>query len=141
MFQISVSNIIPIVIALVIGGIAGAVYTFIALKDEEEKNKKSSLRFQRSVLGGKFSEHFAPYLPSFPADLKASEAKFMGDPVDFIVFKGLDEKNITKVVFVEVKSGRAGFNHNEKSLKDAIDNKRVRYIPYRVPEDITKFGV
>jgi hypothetical protein len=31
-----------------------------------------------------------------------------------------------EVIFVEVKSGSARLNHNEHSLKDVIDNKRVR---------------
>ena len=32
-----------------------------------------------------------------------------------------------------MKSGSARLNHNERSLKDAIDNKRVRWHEYRVP--------
>jgi predicted Holliday junction resolvase-like endonuclease len=33
-----------------------------------------------------FSEQVAPFLPDFPEDLKASEARFIGKPVDFLIF-------------------------------------------------------
>ena len=43
-----------------------------------------------------------------------------------------------EVIFVEVKSGEARLNHNERSLKDAIINKRVRWHEYRVPIPLTQ---
>ena len=91
----------------------------------------------RSVLSGMFAEQLAPYLPNFP--FSPTEAKFIGAPIDFLVFKGMDEQRIEEVIFVEVKSGAARLNHNEHSLKDAIDNKRVRWHEYRVPSPVTHF--
>jgi predicted Holliday junction resolvase-like endonuclease len=49
----------------------------------------------------------------------------------------MDAQHIEEVIFVEVKSGSARLNQNEHSLKDAIDNKRVRWHEYRVPSSIT----
>ena len=49
----------------------------------------------------------------------------------------MDAQSIEEVIFVEVKSGSARLNHNEHNLKDAIDNKRVRWHEYRVPSLIT----
>ena len=83
-----------------------------------------------------FSEQLAPFLPSF--DFKPTECRFLGKPVDFIVFKGLDDKKVNEVVFVEVKSGKSKLSFVEKSLKEAIKNKKVSWKEYRVPEDITK---
>jgi len=90
----------------------------------------------RAVLSGQFSEQLAPYLPDFP--FKPTEVRFLGKPVDFIAFKGLDDKNVEEVVFVEVKSGKAGMNQTEKSLKETIKKKKVRFEEYRVDEDLTK---
>ena len=42
-----------------------------------------------------------------------------------------------EVIFVEVKSGSAHLNQNERSLKDAIINKRVRWHEYHVPAPLT----
>ena len=89
----------------------------------------------RSVLSGMFAEQLAPYLPNFP--FSPTEAKFIGAPIDFLVFKGMDAQHIEEVIFVEVKSGSARLNHNEHSLKDAIENKRVRWHEYRVPSPVT----
>ena len=131
-------NLIVLFITLLLGLVGGFIFAIVTMSDALKRRISSSLKMQRSVLGGQFSEHLAPYLPGFPNDLKPSEAKFLGAPVDFIVFKGLDDKNITEVVFVEVKTGRARFNENEKSLREAIEQKRVRYISYFVPDKITK---
>ena len=42
-----------------------------------------------------------------------------------------------EVIFVEVKSGSARLNQNERSLKDAIINKRVRWPEYHTPTPLT----
>ncbi len=69
----------------------------------------------RSVLSGMFAEQLAPYLPNFP--FSPTEAKSIGAPIDFLVFKGMDAQSIEEVIFVEVKSGSAGPNQNERSPK------------------------
>ena len=97
--------------------------------------KKAAVQRSRSVLSGMFAEQLAPHLPNFP--FSPTEAKFIGAPIDFLVFKGMDAQSIEEVIFVEVKSGSARLNHNEHSLKDAIENKRVRWHEYRVPYPIT----
>ena len=81
------------------------------------------------------AEQLAPYLPNFP--FSPTEAKFIGAPIDFLVFKGMDAQHIEEVIFVEVKSGSARLNRNEHSLKDAIENKRVRWHEYHVPSTVT----
>ena len=86
-------------------------------------------------MGGMFAEQLAPYLLNFP--FSPTEAKFIGAPIDFLVFKGMDAQHIEEVIFVEVKSGSARLNHNEHSLKAAIDNKRVRWHEYHVPAPLT----
>ncbi len=98
--------------------------------------KKEAVQRSRSVLGGQFAEQLAPYLPEFP--FRPNEAKFIGSPIDFIVFEGMDEKNITDVFFVEVKSGNARLNSNQQYLKEAIQNKRVYWKEYRIPDDVTR---
>src|SRR3989344_9078391 len=98
--------------------------------------RKDAILRSRSVLGGQFSEQLAPYLPDFK--YLPTECRFIGKPIDLIVFKGMDEKNIDEVVFVEVKSGKAKPSQHEKRLKETIEKKRVRWEEYRIPEDLTK---
>jgi len=87
----------------------------------------------RSVLKGKVSEEFAAYFPDFP--YPPTEAKFIGEPIDFIIFKGMDNKDINEVVFLEVKSGKSKINKHERNLKDTIEAKKVLWKEYRLPED------
>lgn len=102
----------------------------------EEQRRKLAIARSRQIIGGNFSEQLAPYLPDFPFD--PTEARFIGKPVDFLVFKGLSQGAVQEVVFVEVKSGGSKMNRNEASLKAAIDDKRVRFIEYRVPQNLTR---
>jgi len=89
-------------------------------------------------LGRQFSENLAPYLPDFP--YLPTECRFLGKPTDFIVFKGMDEKKINEIVFVEVKSGNAKLSPQEKNLKETIEKKKVKFEEYRIPKELTDKG-
>ena len=133
--QVLVTSAIVIVVAYVF-------YTIGKLIAERSFQKRlvdardDAAKRSRAVIGGQFSEQLAPYLPGFP--YKPTEVKFLGKPTDFIVFEGLDERNITSVVFVEVKSGTARMSQTEKSLEVAIATGKVRFEQYQVPKELTR---
>lgn len=99
------------------------------------QQRQDAIMRSRAVLGGQFTENLAPYLPNFP--FSPTECRFVGKPIDFIVFKGADAKQIDEVIFVEVKSGNAKVNQHEKNLKEAIEKGRVRWVEYRIPKELT----
>jgi predicted Holliday junction resolvase-like endonuclease len=73
----------------------------------------------------------APLLPGFPFD--PGDCRFVGKPIDFIVFKGMNEKNIGEVIFLEVKSGKSrNFNNQERKLRDAVISGRVSWAEFDV---------
>ncbi|MBO4731282.1 MAG: Holliday junction resolvase, partial [Spirochaetaceae bacterium] len=77
------------------------------------------------------AEQAAPFLHGFPC--KAEVCRFLGKPIDYIVFSGLyNNDTVDEIVFVEIKSGSSALSKREKSLKDAIEQKRVRYVEYRI---------
>lgn len=137
-------NLTPLIWLLLISALlllAGAVIFFLGIlkgKEIEARLQRRSQKLSRSILGGVFSEQVAPFLPDFPKDLKASEARFIGKPIDFLIFKGMDEQHIDEVVFVEIKSGSSQLSSNERSLRDAIEAKRVRWHEYRVDPVLSK---
>jgi len=138
-----IATIIILVIALVavffaffIGQKIGSYKKHKEWEEALPEHRKEAIMKSRAVLGGQFSEQLAPFLPNFK--YLPTEARFIGKPIDFLVFKGMDEKKINEVVFVEVKSGNAKTSHVEKSLKETIENKRVRWEEYRIPEELTK---
>ncbi|MDD5178068.1 MAG: Holliday junction resolvase-like protein [Candidatus Nanoarchaeia archaeon] len=94
--------------------------------------REDAIKRSRSVLTGKFSEQLAPYLPNFPYD--PTEARFIGSPIDFIVFKGNKERNTEEVIFVEVKSGNSNLSSSERKVRDAIENKKVRWEIYKIED-------
>jgi len=98
-----------------------------------EAERLDAVKRSRAVLGGQFSEQLSPYLPGFPGD--PTEARFIGKPVDFIVFSGASQGSVEEVLFIEVKSGNAQLTGVERSLRNAIEKGSVRFIEYRVPGD------
>ena len=57
---------------------------------------------------GRISEQMVPLLPEFP--FASADARFIGNPVDFVVFDGFtpvkDGKGEISIVLVEVKKGK-----------------------------------
>ena len=128
--------IASLIVILFIGYLIGKYITLKHFDDKIPKEREDAIKQSRAVLSGQFSEQIAPYLPDFP--FKPTEARFIGKPIDFLVFKGADEKNIDEVIFVEVKSGKASLSTHERKLKDVIKAKKVSWQEYRIPEDLTK---
>ena len=130
---------------LIFGVVAFIVLLFIFYKfgnkigsvvtDNNWKSKIPGLRKEianssRSIIKGQVSEQLAPYLPNFP--FRPDECKFLGNPIDFIVFKNLEDGDDCSVHFVEVKSGKSRLNGHERNLKKAIQEKKVYWSEYRV---------
>ena len=83
-----------------------------------------------SSLAGKTAEQWAPFLEGFPG--RVNEARFLGAPIDYVVFRGLADGEVTEIVFVEVKSGRSKLSKVERALRDCVRDKRVRWVEHRV---------
>ena len=132
------------VVFLLIGLRAGAAYGRKKEAAEWEAHRledivKSRLRQSRAVIGGLVSEQMAPLLPGFPFD--PGDCRFVGKPVDFIVFEGMNEKRISSVIFLEVKSGsERKLNDQEKQLKEAILKCRVRWAEFDVNNSGKRFS-
>jgi predicted Holliday junction resolvase-like endonuclease len=82
------------------------------------------------VTRGKITEHLVPYFPDFPYNPK--DARFLGSPVDLIVFDGLSEEEIRKIVFIEIKtSDNPALSRREREVRAAVQEKRVDYLLLR----------
>ena len=123
------------VLAYKIGISAGAMQRDKYWEEQLPGIKKDSIERSRASLGGQFSEQLAPYLPNFK--YKPTECKFLGKPVDLLVFEGLDEKEVSEIVFVEVKSGGSELNTVQRKIRDAVKAGRVRWDEYRIPKELT----
>jgi predicted Holliday junction resolvase-like endonuclease len=75
-------------------------------------------------------EQLIPYLPDFPYNPK--DVRFLGSPVDLVVFDGLAEGRMRRVVFVEVKTGAAGLTARERSVREVVHARSVEWAELRV---------
>lgn len=87
----------------------------------------------RSVVFGQVAEHFAPLLPGFAYSVK--DARFLGQPVDYLIFHGLSEGKELELVFCEIKTGGAKLSTHELALKKAIEAGRVRFEVLRLEKN------
>ena len=110
---------------IIIGFLIGVVIAYILLKKRlkyEENNRKK--------LAGKYAEKFVPFMKKFP--YKSEDSYFLGMPIDYIVFDGLNEGEVKAVRFIEVKSGQSQLTTREKSIKDAVLDKRIEWQMVRI---------
>jgi predicted Holliday junction resolvase-like endonuclease len=145
--------IIPVILALVLGFALGFFYVRVRITAIEEKSRtdletwkrdaageirKDSVNRSRSTLKGKIAEQMAPVLPDFcynPAD-----ARFIGSPVDYIIFDGLtrvadDKEDEIQIVFMDVKKGSGALTRTQRLIKQAVEKKSVAWKTMRIPDD------
>lgn len=97
-----------------------------------QEARKDSIKKQRATIKGQISETLAPW--SMTVVDSVSELNFLGNPIDFIGFKGLDGKGDVDIKFIEVKSGKSKLNQNQKRVKDAVVAKRIEWVETRISE-------
>ena len=126
------------VIALIIGVIVGALLTYVCLRERmavelhrwkaefEERIRRDVLERSRAVLKGRIGEQLTPLLPMFKHE--PADARFIGSPVDYVIFDGHSEGEPRRVIFVDVKTGKsAALSPIQRKLKQVIERKRVQW--------------
>ena len=99
-------------------------------QDEEEAIRQDAIKRSQSVIVGKVTEHMVPFLPDFPWNPK--DARFIGAPIDFLVFDGLDEGRLRSIVFVEVKTASSPLTAREKQIREAVEGRRIGWREIRI---------
>lgn len=102
-----------------------AIYRYA---DEDlEAARADAAKRSRSVRGGKAVEQVTPLLGEFAERFDSHDARFLGAPVDYVVFDGLSSGLLKEVVLVEVKTGSSRLTPNEREVELAVRERRVRY--------------
>lgn len=105
-------------------------------QDSEFFFRQDAINRSRSVITGQVTEHLIPHFPSFPYNPK--DVRFIGSPIDLIVFDGMTEGNLKAIIFLEVKTGKSALNARQRSIRDVVGVSetiqfRVMNIPTNVP--------
>jgi predicted Holliday junction resolvase-like endonuclease len=133
------------IIIFILGMLLGIVLCYLYLRGQlaaqlerwklefEERIRQEVLEKSRAILKGKIGEQLAPLLPLFrhePAD-----ARFLGSPVDYVVFDGYKEGEPRGVTFVDVKTGKnAALTPLERKLKEVIEQGKVTWETIHIGE-------
>jgi predicted Holliday junction resolvase-like endonuclease len=108
-----------------------AVNNFQQWKVETEKEiRKDAIDKSQSVTMGKMTEHMVPYLPGF--GFNPTDARFIGSPIDLVVFDGLSDGDVKKIVFVEIKTGVSTLSTRERIVRDAVIAGKIEWQEVKV---------
>lgn len=103
------------------------------LEEYEETVRKDAISRSARTLSGKALEKLIPFLDRFGHD--PHDVRWIGDPIDLIVFDGYSDSGRTKidnVTFVEVKSGESTLHTGQKNIRETIEKKKVKWEEFRI---------
>lgn len=117
-------------LGILLGIISGAVASYVYTTRVYQKRLRKQTNTQRSVIKGQLAEQLYPL--SDKCTFLPSDMRFIGNPIDYIVFNGYTnskdgECSVEEVIFLEVKSGSARLSAPQRAIRDAINSKRVRW--------------
>jgi len=112
-------------------GIAIASLYFLVWKLRYSASiREDAVQRSLAVTAGKVHEQLVPYLPEFAFNPK--DARFLGSPVDLIVFDGLAAGDVRRIVFLEVKTGGASLTARERQVRDVVESREVVWAELRL---------
>jgi len=99
-------------------------------QENERVIRKEAIERSRAMTVGKITEHVAPFLLDFQHNLK--DVRFLGTPVDFVVFDGLDAGAVEKITFIKVTTEASPPLRRERLIREAITRGAVAWEELRL---------
>src|SRR6266705_161474 len=122
-----------LLVGIVIGIVMAWLYFVVWRLRYSAAIRENAVQRSLAVTAGKVHEQLVPYLPEFGFNPK--DARFLGSPVDLIVFDGLAAGDVRRVVFLEVKTGGAALSTRERQVRDVIEAREVAWAELRLTRD------
>ena len=123
-------DILTLILGWLLWFIIGVFIMRLLSLHEHKWVRKQATQWSRNAIFGEVYEKILPALPNFPYAPK--DMVFIGKWCDYIIFDGLSEWSLREIVFLELKSGNATLNKNEKAIQYLVDHRRVRFSEYRI---------
>ena len=92
--------------------------------------RRDAIHQSRATLKGQLVEQLVPVLPDFLFD--AADARFLGAPIDYVVFDGYTVGEDIEIVLVEIKTGNAQLSKGERRIREAVRQGRIRFETIRL---------
>ncbi len=100
------------------------------ITSEEKRIREDAILRSSRVLSGKTLEKLIPFLDRFEYD--PHDMRWLGDPIDFVIFDGNSEDELKQIVFCEVKSGEGKLSKNQNKIRELIENKKVKWYEFKI---------
>ena len=124
------SNVFDLFAGVAIGLLVAWVYSLLWRARYTARIRADAVQRSLAVTAGKVHEQLIPYLPAFPYNPK--DVRFLGSPIDLVVFDGLAEGDLRGIVFLEVKTGGSSLTSRERQVRDVIRAREVEWAELRV---------
>ena len=95
---------------------------------KKKKLEETSITRARGINIGFIFERLIVTLDAF--NYHPNDCRSMFDPIDYVIFDGLVEGNIKRIIFADVKTGASQLTKKQKKIKKLIEEKKVEYITY-----------
>jgi predicted Holliday junction resolvase-like endonuclease len=128
------SSRFELLLGMAIGILIAWLYFLLWRVRYSAKIRENAVQRSLAVTAGKVHEQLVPYLPEFGFNPK--DARFLGSPVDLIVFDGLAAGEVKRVVFLEVKTGGAPLTARERQVRDVIEAREVAWEELRLTRNL-----
>jgi predicted Holliday junction resolvase-like endonuclease len=122
-------DLFGLLLGIVIGLLAAWAYMVGWKLQYTARVRQDAVTRSQAVIAGKVHEQLVPYLPAFAYNPK--DVRFLGSPVDLVVFDGLAEGDLRRIVFIEIKTGRSSLTARERSVREAVRTRKVEWIELR----------
>jgi predicted Holliday junction resolvase-like endonuclease len=126
--------VFTLIAGIAIGLLVAWVYFLIWKVRYTTSVRQDAVQRSQAVTAGKVHEQLIPYLPAFPYNPK--DVRFLGGPVDLVVFDGLAEGRLRRIVFLEVKTGASSLTSRERSVRDVVQAREVEWAELRVARPV-----
>ncbi len=124
--------IITLLVAVAVIALVQSVRLYLSQRELRSIRGRVKDYAKRSaaVMTGQVAEQLLPFSDKFRYNPK--DARFLGSPIDYVVFDGLEEGNLRAIVFVEVKKGTSRLTDREFQVKEAVEKHAVYFELVRV---------
>lgn len=100
-----------------------------ALRDLRKRIPAISQLVAKATNLGRMLERLAPSFKTFR--FQKNDCRSIFDPIDYVIFEGLSLKGIvSKIFFIDVKSGNARLNARQREIKNLVGRKKVSWHTY-----------
>lgn len=111
------------------------------LKESIPRERADAVKQSRSTLKGKIGEQMSPLFPEFYSKYEPADARFIGSPIDYIIFKNMgkfskDKKELIEIIFLDIKTGSPTLSSLQNAIKSAVKFGRIDFqvLPLRIEQ-------